>query len=51
MLPGSDAIIIEVERAASAMIAGNRAAADEAVARIAHEPQQLDKRPLCLVLP
>jgi hypothetical protein len=45
MLRGPDAIIIELERVASAMIAGDRAAADEAFARIAREPRQLDKRP------
>jgi hypothetical protein len=45
MLPGPEAIILEIERAADAMIAGDRAAADEAVGRIAHEPQQLEKRP------
>ena len=35
MLPEPDAIIIELERAASAMSAGNRAAADEAVTNAA----------------
>jgi 5-methylcytosine-specific restriction endonuclease McrA len=45
MLPGSEAIVAEIARAANAMVAGDRAAADEAVGRIAHEPQQLEKRP------
>ncbi|HEV7566485.1 MAG TPA: hypothetical protein VGO31_11045 [Microbacteriaceae bacterium] len=44
MLPGLDAILDEIRHAAAAMIVGDRAAADRAIARIAHEPQQLERR-------
>jgi 5-methylcytosine-specific restriction endonuclease McrA len=44
MVPGPDAILDEIGHAAAAMIAGDRAAADRAIDRIAHEPQQLERR-------
>src|SRR4051812_24063349 len=44
MLPDSDAIIAAIEGAANALIAGDRVGAATEIERIAHEPQQMQKR-------